>query len=244
MTTKATSSSASPVAALGGPGEEVDMHALLHTARADTVPAGWYVWPLRRTGVLLMALKWLALAAVGFALFIPAVLAMVPANFDGNMVKGMLSSVILVILGAVAFGALGLAVHDLWRAARANDYLLVMTPDHYVKFAPGKPTHVPMSEIAYITMRGVRLPEPVATAPQSDGWPSATAFNGMFFRGGASIDSLMRRNYRRAPASLAFMDLRNRREVIVATDDAFDALPILEQILQDYAHGIDYTLLR
>jgi len=243
MTTKTTSSSASPVAALGGPGEEVDLHALLHTARADTVPAGWYVWPLRRLGVLLMALKWLALAVVGFALFIPAVLAMIPANYDGNLVKGMLSSVILVILGAVAFGALGLAAHDFWRAALASAYLLVMTPDHYVKFAPGKVTHVPMSEVAYVTMRGVRLPGPVATAPQSDGWSGAMAFNGMFFRG-VSIDDLMRRNYRRAPASLAFMDLRNRREVIVATDDAFDALPILEQILQDYAHGIDYTLLR
>jgi hypothetical protein len=194
--------------------------------------------------VLFSALKWAALAIIGFALFIPAAVAMVPANFDGDAMKGILSSVILVILGAVAFGAFGLAAHELWRVARARDYLLVMTPDHYVKFMPGKAKHVPMSEIAYVTMRGVRLPEPVSNRPRPDITSSFGLANGFLMRGGDTVDHLMRRNYRRAPASLAFMDLRKRREVIVATDDSFDALPILEQVLHDYAHGIDYTLLK
>jgi len=243
MTAK-TSSSLSPTAASDLPDESVDLNAMQYRAREDVVPAGWYVWPLRRGSVLFSALKWGALALIGFGLFIPALVAMVPSNFDGDAVKGVLSSAILVILGAVAFGASGVALHDLWRALRANDYLLVMTPDHYVKFTPGGAIHVPMSEIAYVTMRGVRLPEPAADAPQPDIWNSMSAVNGMFFRGGATIDNLMRRNYRRAPASLAFLDLRHRREVIVATDDAFDALPILEQVLRDYAHGIDYSLLK
>ncbi len=261
MTTNTPSSSASPTAASDRSDTSdtsdtaVDLHTILSSARQDVVPAGWYVWPLRRGAVLIAALKWGLLAIIGLALFIPAMFAMVPADFDGNVIKGAISSVILVILGAVAFGGLGLALYELWRAIRAADYLLVMTPDDYVKFTPGKATHVPMSAIAYVTMRGVRLPEPAAGASKSGGLSGAGMdngllyqgggmFSGLLYRGGESIDYLMRRNYRRAPASLAFLDLRNRHEVIVATDDAFDALPILEQVLQDYAHGIDYKLLK
>lgn len=217
---------------------------MLASARTEPPPAGWYVWPLRRRSVLFTAIKWLALGVFGLALFIPTLVIMVPANFDGDVVKGMLSAVILVFLGAVAFGGLGVGAYDLWRVARAGDFLLVMTPDHYAKFTPGKVTHVPMSEIVYVTLRGVKAPEPTAAAPSLEDWASPMQLGGMFSRGGTSVDNLLRRNYRRAPTSLAFRDLRTQREVIVADDDSFDALPTLEQVLRDYAHGIDYSLLK
>lgn len=135
--------------------------------------------------------------------------------------------VILLILGAIPFGSLGIVGYDLWRLRHANDYLLVMTPDDFVKAEPRRITHVPMEDIAYITLRGVKRPanykQDVLNVGQIQGGYARMIF------GGWRSQSLQE-NPRGAP-SLAFLDRSTDKEVVVSTDESFDSLVALEQML-------------
>jgi hypothetical protein len=54
------------------------------------------------------------------------------------------------------------------------------------------------------------------------------------FGAGLGAPGTSRREFRRPP-SLAFQDKRTKRAVMVATDDSFDQLAVLEEILSLYA---------
>lgn len=216
----------------------MDAEVILATARSGQIPQYWTVWPLRRDLVLRSALKWAGLSLFGFILFIPALFATVPDNFTGSGIKLFFTSVLLLALGATALGSLGIAVYDVWRVLHADDFLIVMTPDDYLKAEPRRVTHVPMEHVAYVTMRGVKHPmeqarraDPYAGDPYAAN-PYAQLDRYRFMRGVATF----RREPMQAP-SLAFLDMRTDREVIVATDDSFEALPALEYILQNHAYN-------
>jgi hypothetical protein len=203
---------------------------ILTTARSGTVPQGWFVWPLRRDRVLRAAVGWLLIALFGLVLLVPALVATVPDNFRSSAGLAVFTIVLLGVLGAIALGGLWLCVGDFLRYLRADDYLLVMTPDDFLKVTPWRVIHVPMTSVAFVTLKGVRA----RAAPTQGAQPTATSgMNwGSVVGGGISY----RRTGRSAP-SLAFVDLRTNRQVVVATDDTFDELPVLEEILDLYAKG-------
>jgi hypothetical protein len=203
---------------------------ILATARSGARPQGWYVWPLRRDRVWRQALEGAGISAFGFVFLVPLVLVTVPGNFEHGTGEAIATLILLGLFAAVAFGALGLLISDLLRLARADQYLLVMTPTDYVKAVPGRVTHVPMDQVAYVTLRGVKLPSAPAAGGAAPAMPTGigrmTSFGGL-------------RPYReiRRPPSLAFLDLRTNREVVVATDNSFEELIILHEILNAYAGG-------
>jgi hypothetical protein len=135
---------------------------------------------------------------------------------------------LLGLLASIAFGGLYLAVGDLLRFTRADAYLLVMTPDDFLLVTPRKTIHVPMTSVAYVTLKGIR----VHTPPAQTVTPTLGGLGWLFGAGGAS-----RSTSRRGAPSLAFLDLRTQREVVVATDNTFDDLPVLEEILSLHAKG-------
>ena len=205
----------------------MDAQQVLATARSGEAPPNWMIWPLRRNYVRLAALKWAALSVAGFALFIPALLTTIPANFtQGDNGKAVFSAILLAVLGFVAVGSLGLMIYDIWRLAHEKDFLLVMTPDDYVKAEPGKVTHVPMDAVSYVTLRGVKIPADhgVTTDQLYREMP-----RGMLPR--FMMANPQARNRSRGAPSLAFLDDRTKKEVIVGTDDSFDSLIALEQML-------------
>jgi hypothetical protein len=216
----------------------MDAEAVLATARSGQIPQYWMVWPLRRDLVLRSALKWAGLSLFGFILFIPALFATVPDNFTGSGLKLFFTSVLLLALGATALGSLGIALYDAWRVLRADEFLIVMTPDDYVKAEPGRITHVPMEHVSYVTMRGVK--HPMEQARQAGSYavgsygadPYSQIDRYRFMRGLATF----RREPTQSP-SLAFLDTRSDREVVVATDDSFEALAALEYVLQNHAYN-------
>jgi hypothetical protein len=204
----------------------LDAETILATARSGDAPGTWVVWPLRRDFMRNSSLKWLGLSVVGLLLFIPVVLATVPGIFSLRGFAFVFTGIIILALASLAFGALSIAVYDGWRLLHANEYWLVVTPDDYVKSAPGnRVTHVPLENVESITLKGVRAPIETAETP----------FDGT----GRGVNPILRAplrlsNYRRqraTPASLAFIDTRTGQEVVVATDAAFDDL-----------HGIEYVL--
>jgi hypothetical protein len=204
----------------------MDPETILATARSGNAPGTWVVWPLRRTYVRNSILRWSALAVVGFLLFVPAAISTVPGIASLRGFSFVFTGIILLALGAFAFGALGIAIYDTWRLARANEFWLVVTPDDYVKAEPGgRVTHVPLQYIESITLKGVRVTMDTAETP----------FDGT----ARGVNPLLRMpvrvsNYRRrqaTPSSLAFVDSRTHRTVTVATDAVFDDLAGIEYVL-------------
>jgi hypothetical protein len=216
------------------PSAAMDAQQVLALARAGNVPRDWYVWPLRRDRVRRAALGWGGIAAFGFVLLVPLALVTVPDNFRHGMGLIAATLVLLALVGGVAFGGASLLAADLLRLIRHGAYLLVITPECYLKVEPRRTTFVPMTAVAYVTLKGVKLsstPRDPATEPATARSGAAAGFFGAGFRPG------YRREINRAP-SLAFLDLRTNREVIVATDDTFEELPILSEILNLYARGV------
>lgn len=217
------------------PSAEMDAQQVLSLARSGTAPHDWYVWPLRRDRVQRAALGWAGITVFGFVLLVPLVLATVPVNFQHGAGLIVATLVLLGLVGALAFGGGGLLIADLRRLVRLDAHMLVITPEHYLKYEPGRTTHVPMTAVAYVTLKGVKI----AGAPPSDRASQVVtsrfgALGGIMgggFRAGA------RREINRAP-SLAFLDVRTDSEVIVATDDTYEDMPVLAEILNLYARGV------
>lgn len=193
-----------------------DAQAVIDRARAGDAPENWAVWRLRRDFVLRGLLGWGFVAIVGFALLVPIIITTVPGNFEHGGGEFLLSGLLLFAFAAMAFGGLGIFSHDLWRLLHADDYLLVMTPNDYVKTEPrSKITHVPMDQIAHVTLRGVKVDEVQIERP-------------------GHLVQTMAKRFQREPKSapsLAFIDRRTDKEVVVATDESFDKLAALEEIL-------------
>jgi hypothetical protein len=212
----------------------MDAQAVLSRARSDEVPASWTVWPLQRNRVLRAALGWLVIGVVGAILLVIVAAQTIPSNFSRGSGSIILTSVLLIALGLMAFGGLGIVVYDLWRVRHAEEFLIVMTPDDYVKAQPGKVTHVPMEHVSYVTLRGVRIPEERA--------PTTSEIINSMQKGGRLNRFMGDINYRRQPKqapSLAFLDTRDNSEVVVATDNSFDELLAMEQILSMHARQKD-----
>jgi hypothetical protein len=217
------------------PSTETDAQAVLALARSGSAPHDWYVWPLRRDRVQRAALGWGGITLFGFFLFVPLVLATVPSNFEHGTGLIVATLVLLALVGGVAFGGASLLVADVGRLARLDAHTLVITPEYFLKAEPGRTTFVPMSAVAYVTLKGVK----VAGTPQDRAAEAATARagppGGMAGTGWRPIG--FRREPTRAP-SLAFLDVRTNAEVIVATDDTYEELTVLTEVLNLYARGV------
>jgi hypothetical protein len=187
-------------------------------ARSGARPSGWFVWPLRRDRVRRLALRSALYGLVGVVVFVPLVLATVPANFNDGTGKSVATLILLGIPAALAFLSAWALIGHLLRLARADQYLLVITPTDYVKAEPSRLTHVPMRCVAYITLKGETAG---GARPISMG------------------DVLTRRpppeSRGRGPTSLAFRDRCANRTVVVGTDDSFDDLAALQEVLRLYA---------
>jgi hypothetical protein len=202
----------------------MEAQVVLATARSGSVPSSWFVWPLQRDYVLRSAVVWAGAALFGFVLFIPACIVTLPTLTQRHTAGIIFTSIILLLLGALAFGGTVVACYDFYRLLHADEYLLVLTPDDFVKVEPRKVIHVPLEHVGDITMRGVKTPE--VERESSSQLIKSGVLGNMFGTG--------RRNKEPNTApSLAFRDLRTDKAVIVSTDQSFDSLIALEQILSD-----------
>jgi hypothetical protein len=201
---------------------QMELEELLATARSGTVPTDWQVWTLRRGPILRAVLLWAFYAVVGFLLLIPALLSTIPSNFQrgGWIITGTLT--LYIILGLMAVGSFFFFFRDLAKLRMSSDYMLIMTPDDFVKVEAGKVIRVPMECIDHITLKGVRSAGEAITAhPDITDAGLRTRFLPFF--------GLRRRPFQLP--SLAFVDLRVNRTVVVGADDTFDDLRALEEVL-------------
>lgn len=212
----------------------MDAQTVLATAQSGVMPDHWHAWPLRRDFVLRSSIKWGIAGLLLLAIFAFVVYSTVPYNFQhGGTGAAIFSVVVIALAGTAAFGSLGIALYDLWRMANAGRYLLVMTPEDYVKAEPRKLTHVPMDAVAYVTLRGVKTPEMLAYEEAAGGREGRDVFQSRSLdRVTRSIGGANQRRLRAQTPTLAFLDTRTNKEVIVANDASFDELAALEYVLK------------
>lgn len=222
---------------------------VLSTARSGKLPNGWNVWPMRRDRVRRSIFGWAATTLVAFIILIPVVIVTVPTNFEHGDLGFFTSGLLLAILAIVAFGGLCICLYDVWRLRHADEYLLVMTPDDLVKAEPKKTIHVPMSSIGYVTLRGVKQRQyRPDTSVSLDEMARQESSAMRSIASGAMLNRMVgNANFRRRPPeapSLAFVDLRDDSEVVLATDDTFDELIALNDLLCSHVEKAERTSRR
>jgi hypothetical protein len=205
---------------------------IISTAESTSYPANWHVWTLRR-GLVLREVAWQAfIAASGFLLLIYGLSVTIPDNFTQGSLKAAFTVSLLLLFAIMAFGGLALVAGDMNRLLLAGRYLLVMTPDDFLRRTPRGVTHVPMEHITDIRLVGVK-PQQNSDHERSGRArkvaPSAFLVPG--FLGGFA--TFMWRTPRQQP-KLSFVDERDGKTVVVGQDHAFEDLGALEYVLRIY----------
>ena len=197
------------------------------TAESGSFPANWHVWTLRR-GMVLRGVAWEAfIAACGFFLLIWGLAVTVPDSFTQGSLKAAGTIALLLLFAIMAFGSLWLILGDLNRVRLWGHYLLVMTPDDFVKRTPRGVIHVPMEHVTDIRLVGVK----VSTNP--DGGLPRTAAQWRVALNWIVGGFTLQRSPPQQPR-LSFVDDRDDKRVLVSEDHAFEDLGALEYVLRIY----------
>jgi hypothetical protein len=210
---------------------------LARAKEGQEAPEGWIVLPLQRNRVLLGLIGWIFGAFLGLALFILLFPIMVPYDYH-NIFSGIASSFFLGILLFVGLGSLWCLFTDMRRLLNARDYLIVITPEDFVQQQGSKVVHVPLASVRYVTARG--RPQPDRTPPRehqlSQVGSSGENLLGFVFGRGITQTAGERRRAMsmRTPTSLAFIDSRTNKEVVVTTDHAYGDPFLIAAFLKQY----------
>jgi hypothetical protein len=199
---------------------------IIATAESGSFPANWHVWTLRR-GLVLREVAWQTFVSVfGFILLGYALYVTIPDNFTQGAWKISLTLCLLLLFAVMAFGGLALMAGDVNRLRLAGRYLLVMTPDDFVKRTPGAVVHVPMEHVTELRLVGVKV------RTQEEYEKPGGALQGMRPMGFLNGISLTRTP--RMQPKLTFVDDRTGKVVVVGQDHAFEDLGALEYVLRIY----------
>jgi hypothetical protein len=219
---------------------------IVSAARAGSAPSNWVILPLRREHLLRSMLEWSLGVLLGVGLFIGFFWAAWPDNFTNGAGGAVISGLILAILGFLGLGSLWLLISDLRRYLRAHQSLIIITPDVFLKQEGSKVDLVPLEEIAHITVRGTQAPTHRASwamyqaasggriDPEDRQVPNSFGMGRLMF---GSANARERRRQRRGPTSVAFIDLRTDKQVVVTNDHAYAHPFELGETLRSYVEA-------
>ncbi len=217
---------------------------ILTKARAgDELPNDWLVFPLLRNKVLLSMGGWLFGIVIGIFLFVLVVPIVIPSNYQRGFGAAFFTTILLGIFLFIGLGSLWSLITDIWRLKHADRYMMVLTPDDFVKQEGNKIIHVPCVNIRHVTARGTpppdRTPPTGSVVEQVSGVGESAAGFLLGRRAAGALGSRKggdsRRKSRRTPTTLAFVDTRTDREVIVANDNSFGDTFYIAALLKEYA---------
>ena len=172
--------------------------------------------------------SWLDFGALaGGLLFAFMAPIMIPHNYQSGVFSAVLSTLVLGIVLYVCLGSIWAMVTDILRVRDPEKYVIIITPEDFVKQEGKKIIHVPLEYVRYVTARGAPPPidrsaETAAAEarPGGVGEGIASLFLGRRVAAGARQGGFGRRRMR-TPTTLAFIDSRTDKEVIVVTDKAY-----------------------
>ena len=219
----------------------MEAEEILARAKQDaTLPEGWMLFPLLRKNVILGLFGWAFGILMGLGLFALIVAVVIPNNYQHGALEATVTTIILFIFLFIGLGSVWTFIADMVRLRHANDYIIVVTPDDFVKQEGKKIVHVPLVEVRHVTARGVPPPsydrEKGSVRDVASIGDNATAF----FVGRSLSTSGRRwlRNRKRTPTSLAFVDSRTEDEITVVQDKAFGDPFLIAAYLKQYAAAV------
>ena len=215
-------------------------------AAPEDLPAGWTVFPLLRSKVIIGMLGWVFGIIMGLGLFALIVPIVIPTNYQRGIVSGVLTTVLLGIFLFVGLGSAWTFVSDLRRLKNAHRHMLVITPDDFVKQEGDKIIHVPLINVRHVTARGLPPPEREPDRESNrESVPSAGENTLGFILGRGAVPSGMRwrRKRMRTPTSLAFLDTRDDSQVVVLNDATYGDAYTIGAILKEYANAVQQIIL-
>ncbi len=201
-------------------------------------PHGWIVFRLLRNKVALAIAGWTFGIAIGVGLFVWIAPIVIPTNYLHGLFPILFTSCLLGMLVFIAIGSLWALIVDVQRLRRADEHLIVITPEDFVKQEGKKIIHVPLMYVRHVTARGKpptdrTVPrEPAVRQVQSVG-ENLTGF--ILGRGAVPSGIRMRRKRMRTPTTLAFVDSRDDSEVLVVTDESYGDPYMIAALLKQYA---------
>jgi hypothetical protein len=204
---------------------------IIATAESNSFPANWHVWTLRR-GLVFREVAWQTFISVcGFLLLGYGLYATIPDNFTQGAWKIGLTICLLLLFAVMAFGGLALIAGDINRLRLAGRFLLVMTPNDFLKRTPGGVVHVPMEHVTDLRLIGVKAR--TQEDMERPGVGSVRMLNPLSSLVGVGAYITLMRTPRMQP-KLTFVDDRTSKLVVVGQDHTFEDLGALEYILRIY----------
>ncbi len=210
---------------------------------SDELPAGWIVFPLLRKKVMLSIVGWVFGIFVGLALLALVAPLVIPGNYQSGFGAALFTTILLGVFLFIGLGSVWALITDVRRLMDADRHIMVLTPDDFVKQEADKIVHVPCVNIRHVTARGT--PPPDRTAPTGStveevsgiGESMASLFVGRHLARsfGSRSRGTSRRKGRRTPTTLAFVDTRTEREVIITNDNSFGETFYIAAVLKEYA---------
>jgi hypothetical protein len=235
--------------------ETREMQAEEILARARTgaeLPESWIVFPLLRNKVMLGIVGWVFGIFVGLGLLALVGFVVIPGNYQSGFGAALFTTILLGIFLFIGLGSLWALITDVRRLMHADRHIMVLTPDDFVKQEEDKIAHVPCVNIRHVTARGT--PPPDRTPPSGNVVEQVSGvgenMTGLFLgrRIASSIGSRSggnsRRKGRRTSTSLAFVDTRTEREVIVTNDNSFGDTFYIAALLKQYAASAQQIFTR
>ncbi len=215
---------------------------ILDQARVgDEAPHGWIVLPLLRNKVAIAIAGWIIGAIIGLGLFALMASVMIPNNFQNGPAAAIFSAILLGVVLFIGIGSIWATIGDIGRLRNADQYLIVITPEDFVKQEGKKIIHIPLRYVRHVTARGVPPPDrtvPTGGAMSEVPRPGDNFVGFLFGRGFIPSVSRQRRKRMRTPTTLAFLDTRTDTEVVVATDASFGDTFMIAALLKQYANNV------
>jgi hypothetical protein len=214
---------------------------LTQAKTSPEAPYGWIILPLSRRNLTIGILGWAFGIILGLGLFIGIAFIVIPTNYQHGAGPAIFSTVMLAILLFIGLGSLWTFIVDIRRLMDADNHLIVITPQDFVKQEGNKVVHVPLINVRYVTARGKAPVD--RTVPQESQVRQVSGVGdsvaGFFFgRGIVPSGASLRRKRMRTPTSLAFIDTRTEKEVTVVTDETFGDPFMIAALLKQYAASI------
>ncbi|GAC1565827.1 MAG: hypothetical protein NVS3B14_04880 [Ktedonobacteraceae bacterium] len=220
---------------------------VLERARSgEETPPGWLVLPLLKRKVATGIAGWAAGAVIGFGLFAFIASTTIPYDYEQGVFSGCFATVLMLMTLFIGVGSAWSIVMDIRRLRQVDKYLIVITPDDFVKQEGDKIVHVPLAYVRYVTARGAPPPDRSTQRNTLREMPSAgeNVAGFIFGRGFFPSGQRQRRKRMRTPTTLAFLDTRTDTEVVVATDASYGDTFEIAAYLKQYAARVQQIVDR
>ncbi|MEO8973856.1 MAG: hypothetical protein ABI406_19895 [Ktedonobacteraceae bacterium] len=214
---------------------------LERTQTEEELPHGWIVFPLARSKVILGMVGWVFGIILGLGLFTLMASIVIPYNYTLGTFSAIFTSLLLLLFLFIGLGSFWSLIRDGQRLMQLDKHVIVLTPEDFVKQEGDKIIHVPLAYVRHVTARGKAPVD--RSVPKEHGVRQVPGLGDnvsgfLFGRGITPSGMRYRRNRMRTPTTLAFIDDRDEREVVVVTDAAHGDPFMIAALLKQYSRGV------